>query len=231
MIGDPVLLNVLMKMGALDSEQVQQQKADEERAREAQASALTLKDVERDGADVPRASELMPMREAAAAAVGLRVLTSDELRPKFKDGQRLPEPARFDLPGWCEVYAKHIRNPDAKALVLRFLDLVGVCGLRLGVGLKEKVIYGDVVKLAAELHEPAPVAPAAEPTKGTPKKLSDAQEQVITRRHAAGASQESLSKEFGVSRPLIKNAIVRWSEAAPNPNDILNLSGRKKPVP
>lgn len=204
---------ILRKMGAFDSEEKRKQKADEERAREAQASALTLKDMERVGTDMPRASELMPMREAAAAAVGLRVLTWDELRPKFKDGQRLPEPVRFDLPGWCEVYAKHIRNPDAKALVLRFLDVVGVCGLRLGVGLKEKVIYGEVVKLAAELHEPAPVAPAAETTKGTPKKLTDDQEQVIARRHAAGEKKQPLAKEFGVSRKLIDKAVARWGAA------------------
>lgn len=159
--------DTLCKMGVFETEEVKKQKIGEELAKEVQARDLTLNDVKWGETDLPRASELLPMREAAAAAVGIRVLSPEELRPKFKDGQRSPAPAQFDLPGWCEVYAKHIRDPGAKDLVLKFLDLVGVCGIRLGVGPKDKVIYGDVAKLVAELQESATGAPPAEGASGS----------------------------------------------------------------
>lgn len=151
MIGHPTF-EILREMGAFDSEEKRKQKADEERAKEVQASALTLEDVAMAVANRPRDSQSLPMREAAAAAVGLRVLSRDELRPKFKDGQLLPASVRFDQPEWGKVYAEHIIDPAAKKLIHDFIDLVGACELRWKVGPNERVLYQSVLDLGGDIN-------------------------------------------------------------------------------
>lgn len=128
------------------------------------AKCLTLKDVERPPGDLPRASQSLPLREAAAAAVGIRVT-----------GWR--EPARFDIPAWIIKYASHIDDPAAREHMERFIDLVGACEVRWKVGPDDRVLFGDVTKLADELKL-LPPALAARATGKSPIKRSE-----LIRRH------------------------------------------------
>jgi hypothetical protein len=85
------------------------------------------------------------VREAAATAVGLRVIDWDDL----KRNRALP---RFDYPEFFRDYADYIKDPAVIELFQRFIDLVDACANRLKLGLQDSVIYGDVAKLAMELR-------------------------------------------------------------------------------
>lgn len=113
------------------------------------AGTLTLKDVQSRGTEKPRASQSLSIREAAAAAVGLRVLEYLDLYPRAPDAKpRLP---RFDQPQWVRSYAEHINDPAAKSLVLSFLDLVDACANLPKSGPRDSVVYGRVAELGATL--------------------------------------------------------------------------------
>lgn len=88
------------------------------------ANSLTLDDIKAVAATSPEPFESMEVREAAAAAVGLRILSRGDLRPQSPDGKPLPKPALFDHPAWCRKYARNIKDPAALGLITRFLNLV-----------------------------------------------------------------------------------------------------------
>lgn len=123
------------------------------------AGALTILDVQARGTERPRASQSLPVREAAAAAVGLRVLTHRDLYPGPLDGK--PRPPRFDLPEWVRSYAPHINDPEAKALVLSFLDLVDACATLPKSGQSDAVVYRNVTELGSTLGLVSPAAAAS----------------------------------------------------------------------
>lgn len=166
------------------------------------AGCLTLQDVQCTTGERPRPFQSLPLREAAAAAVGLRVT-----------GWR--EPARFDIPSWASRYADHIKDPAAKKLIHEFIDLVGACEFRWKVKAEDRVTFQAVLDVMAEF-QPLPCSPK----QGTLKKLTDSQEQEIAKRCAAGEKKSPLSRQFGVSRKLIDKAVARWGAAvAFQPND------------
>lgn len=141
----------------------------EERLQIQLAGALTLHDVKARGTERPRASQSLPVREAAAAAVGLRVLTRQDLYPSPPDGK--PRPPRFDLPEWVRRYAPHINAPEAKALVLSFLDLVDACATLPKSGPSDAVVYRHVTDLGSTLGLVSPAAASASPAPGLTVKV------------------------------------------------------------
>lgn len=164
------------------------------------AGCLTLQDVQCTTGERPRQFQSLPLREAAAAAVGIRVTS-------------WREPARFDVPSWARKYADDIKDPGAKKLVHEFIDLVGACEFRWKVKAEDRVTFQAVLDVMAEFKL-SPCGLTSEVTKkGSKKKLNDAQEQEIAKRHAAGEKKVDLAAEFDVSRPLIDHAVERFGSA------------------
>lgn len=171
------------------------------------AGELTLKEVQRERGELPRAAQALPLREAAAAAVGVRVTDWRER-------------ARYDLPEWCATYGGHIADPAAKALLERFGDLVAACATRWKIGPNDRVLYTDVEAVAKELNL-LPQTPAARKTGERPISRGE-----MVRRHkdrwstiesdlgaVSKAGFEGLKAARAAPRGWYESVAVAWARA------------------